>query len=221
MTQQDNLTTLMDKWREKHELQGRERFISDGIVNCEIWNSQQTPKVCFFLKEAHDEEGNGYNLTQELHNSGPWVMWKRVIIWIQAIHNAYEKNYVPYEKYNFENIKKELIDKIAVVNIKKSNGKMQSKNEDLAIYASEDKEELKQEIELIKPDVIVCGSTIQYLRTVLDNKNNHPNDSLFEFWGNRLIINYYHPAWFGLPNRVNYYALMGICQVALLEKEKQ
>ena len=51
---------------------------------------------------------------------------------------------------------KEIIDRIAVVNVKKSNGENSSNYEDLEKYAIEDRAEIKRELEIIRPDIIVC-----------------------------------------------------------------
>lgn len=110
---------------------------------------------------------------------------------------------------------KETIDRIAVVNVKKSNGENGSDYEDLKVYAEEDKAELKQELEIIRPEIIVCGNNLSLLKIVLGEElqNEYTWDTMFAWWNDTLVIDYYHPA-VHYPNRVNYYALMSICDVA-------
>lgn len=44
----------------------------------------------------------------------------------------------------------------------------------------------------------------------------YTSDTMYGFWKDTLIIDYYHPACH-YPNRVNYYALMSICRMASKE----
>ena len=66
MGKQADIELLMDSWKEKHRNKGYKRFIRDGIVCEEQWEKQQTPKVCYFLKEAYTSNENGYNLVEDL-----------------------------------------------------------------------------------------------------------------------------------------------------------
>ena len=110
---------------------------------------------------------------------------------------------------------KEIIDRIAVVNVKKSNGGSESEYEDLKKYALEDRLEIKRELEIIQPDIIVCGNNLSLLKLVLGEElqNDDTWDNMLALWKDTLVLDYYHPA-VHYPNRVNYYALMAICDVA-------
>ena len=107
------------------------------------------------------------------------------------------------------------IDRIAVVNVKKSNGGSKSEYEDLKKYALEDRLEIKRELEIIQPDIIVCGNNLSLLKLVLGEElqNDDTWDNMLALWKGTLVLDYYHPA-VHYPNRVNYYALMAICDVA-------
>lgn len=180
----------MDHWKEKHINKGYKRFIRDGIVCEEKWEAQHTPRVCYFLKEAYTSNENGYNLVKDLHDcEHPWTMWRKVAIWTQAIHNAFDGNICEYDDEVLRSKEKEIIDCIAVVNVKKSNGGSGSEYEDLKKYA------------LLK---LVLGEELQ---------DDDAWDNMLAIWKDTLVINYYHPA-VHYPNRVNYYALMAICDVA-------
>lgn len=213
--QANELALLMNSWESKHKDKGYSRFIKDGIVCEHQWIAQKTPRICFFLKEAYSANENGYNLTETLHNSNPWTMWKKVAIWAQAIHNAFD-GISEYNETELRSNEKEVIDSISVVNVKKSNGERNSDYDNLKKFALEDKIELKRELEIIKPDIIVCGNNINLLKIVLENEleNTDAWDTLIALWGKSLVINYYHPA-VHYPNRVNYYALTSICHIAI------
>ena len=63
-------------------------------------------------------------------------------------------------------VRDDLLSRIAVVNIKKSSGAKSSDMKDIMSYAEWDKDFLKEQIELIKPTVIVCGGTYEMLRHI-------------------------------------------------------
>ena len=112
-------------------------------------------------------------------------MWRKVAIWTQAIYNAFNDNICEYDDEVLRSKEKEIIDRIAVVNVKKSNGGSESEYEDLKKYALEDRLEIKRDTW----------------------------DNMLALWKDTLVLDYYHPA-VHYPNRVNYYALMAICDVA-------
>ena len=68
---------------------------------------------------------------------------------------------------------------------------------------------------LYKPDIIVCGNNLSLLKLVLGEElqNDDTWDNMLALWKDTLVLDYYHPA-VHYPNRVNYYALMAICDVA-------
>lgn len=218
----EKLDALFIIWEKRHLETGHKRFIRDGIVNEEWWmQEQRVPKVCYFLKEARTEQEQGYNLVKDLYEYEPWKLWKKVAIWTQAIQLAFtgERSY-DYGKIEMKS--HEAIRQIAVVNVKKSDGLAGSSEEDLWNYVKMDKDLLKQELEIINADVIVCGYTFGMLCKVLEDEIEMEGtvDTMYAFWRDKLIIDYYHPACH-FPNRVNYYALMSICRLAADEWEER
>lgn len=213
------LDKLFEGWESKHLLQGHKRFIRDGIVDEEWWmNVRDVPKICFFLKEARTQQEEGYNLVNDLKEYAPWRLWQRVGVWTQAIQNAYIGKKV-YNDAEIKNHLHEAVKQIAVVNIKKSDGMAESDNDDLQRYALEDNVELKKELELINPDIIVCGYTFGMLKEILNQEEVDfcdTSDTMYGFWRDKLVIDYYHPACH-YPNRINYYALISICHAASQE----
>ena len=153
---------------------------------------------------------------QGLHDcERPWTMWRKVAIWTQAIYNAFNDNICEYDDEVLRSKEKAIIDRIAVVNVKKSNGGSESEYEDLKKYAIEDRLEIKRELEIIQPDIIVCGNNLSLLKLILGEElqNDDTWDNMLALWKDTLVLDYYHPA-VHYPNRVNYYALMAICDVA-------
>lgn len=213
------LNELFDIWEKRHRECGYKRFIRDGIVDEEWWSQKQSvPKICFFLKEARSEE-EGYNLVESLYKYRPWKLWQKVAIWTQAIQSAFTQEMV-YDSDKLDMKAHELIKQIAVVNVKKSEGTVYSDSDNLWGFTKLDKDLLKRELELIDADIIVCGYTFGMLCEVLGDEIEMDGtaDSMFAFWKDKLIIDYFHPAC-RYPNRINYYALMSICRLASEEWE--
>ena len=63
----------------------------------------------------------------------------------------------------------------AIVNVKKSGGVSKSAYEDIKHYAEQDREYLIEQIELIKPTVIVCGGTYEMLCCIYPELNALPH----------------------------------------------
>lgn len=202
----------------------------DGIVNSKEWFKQEK-KILFILKEAYhsDKTLTEYNLIQELSEYNPWgKIWQNVGKWSYGIRNTNEESipdFAPFEDMAKDEVMKMLndeINKIAVINIKKSNGKSKSDYDDLWKYAKDDKELLKKQIKLIKPNTIVCCSTFEYFNYIIDNeidkKDNHCANWFYYTNDGTLVLDFYHPSnqW---PILMNYYSLCAIYQKALQSKE--
>lgn len=201
-------------------------FITDGIVNQEIWDGKEHKKILFVLKEAYGE-GDEWDLTSWLNNCAGRhpkdQTWKYVAQWVYGMQNT---SIVGMERY--KNLKdeerNEAISQIAVMNIRKSKGESNSDSVVISAYAEFDKEELKKEFELIDADIVVCGSTFEILcNTVFGRKLDEENDNWYYFLDlggrKRLFIDYYHPA-YRVSSLLKYYGIVGIYQQALIEQTK-
>ena len=217
-TMRAEMESLFQEWEAAHKQKGYERFIRDGIVSPKDWYGQPTPKICYLLKEAYSKD-KGYDLAKKLKNDNPWQMWKKVAVWTEAIFQAFGDGKEYDQKRIQANIRQN-INRIAVINVKKSNGQSKSNYKELKKCAIEDSSFLRRELDIINPDIIVCGYTSHCLRAILgdDWKNNKTDMTLFGEWNGKMVIDYYHPA-SKYPHRVNYYALMSICRLAI-EKYK-
>lgn len=218
------LNSLFKDWKEKAVHKG-EVFISDGIVDESKWHAEDNKKILFVLKEAYGGDEN-WSLTDWLSSLDEYPkIWKRVIEWTYGIHYTTETHIEAYSPYIYDK-NKGLIKNIAVLNLKKSRGKPRSNYEDIRKYARDDRSEIQEQIKIISPDIIVCGSTFSILNEeVYDNKicsgDSDKCDNWFYYTNeltgkNTLVIDYYHPAvqWAALAN---YYAIVNIHQQALLK----
>lgn len=196
-------------------------FIDDGIVNCDVWSTQSGKKILYVLKEAHGGNDD-WPLAKRLRKKPSSSIWKRVIEWTYGIQNTTESRIAEYSPDIYER-NSDLINNIAVVNLKKSSGKPSSSYGEINAYAIADSVEIKKQLSIIAPDIIVCGSTFYALNHVY-SEQLRPDGVHCDNWfyytniitgGRTLIIDYYHPA-NHYPALLNYYAVASIYQQALL-----
>ena len=230
----NQLEELQNSWR-KEELHKNEVFNFDGIVDSEQWEEVENKKILFLLKEAHHKnitckeysdkyKTTDYCLTSDLRKNGPWKMWLKVAEWAYAInetniekianYSEFFKEYAGWEKQN------EIIRQISVVNLKKSAGTPSSDNDNLATYLNKDKTKLFDQISIIDPQIIVCGSTFKFFKEIVGADSiSERNDNWFYFWKDKIVIDFYHPA-NQFPKLMNFYSLAAIYQRALIAKNK-
>lgn len=222
------LDELFKIWK-KEEIHKDKVFVSDGIVNPDVWNSSEYKKILFILKEAYGNKNNDWSLTKWLVECEKHPkMWKRIVEWTYGINYTTASEIKEYYPSIYDE-NKELIKSIAVMNLKKSNGKSHTDMSELGEYAKADSDFIKQQIKLISPNVIVCGYTLSTLdKNVYDGKIKYDKncDDWFyftnEFTGKEtLVIDYYHPAARKGNKRKKYNRLAECCQKALLSKIKK
>lgn len=224
-----NNDEVLRLWKEKNEHNDKV-FVKDGIVDNSVWNAQDK-KILYILKEAYGETED-WDLTDRVLKKDSILSsptWRSVVEWTYGIHKTSAEEIAKYIPKEIHKIRDELIRKIAVLNLKKSDGNSHSDNLQIKQYAENDIELIKKQIELISPNIIVCGSTLSALNEALKAKGHKPvysNDSKCDNWfyytevftgSETLVIDYYHPSirWAAL---VNYYAVTSIYQQALLKK---
>lgn len=162
----------------------------------------------------------GWALNDELREEGPWsAIWNRVSEWSYGINNSSAVEIAPYQALS-EKVANEYLRRVAVMNIKKSGGEHSSIYEEISAYASADSEEIIREIELIDPDIIICGSTFSDINNILGEPMKKGSNENWFYYSNaingktRLFIDFYHPA-NRYPKLLNYYGIVGIYQQAL------
>lgn len=234
-----SLDELFDVW-EKEEIHKGKEFVRDGFVCKKEWDSSEYKKILFVLKEAYGDVEDG-SITKWLKDCKNLPqMWKRVVEWAYGINNTNE-SYIgefPSILFNEEGTSteaaKKLLKSIAIINLKKSNGQSLSNKKEINLYAKNDSEFLKKQIQLISPDIIVCGFTLDALDKYVYGKEIKKNKCDDWFYNtckitNRetIVIDYYHPAaWstkiedWGDPE-VRYHKLAECYQQALLSKIKE
>jgi hypothetical protein len=221
--------TVKKKQYESEINHAQNKFIPDGIVNHEVWNDSIHKRILYVLKEAYTDEAKGYDLVDWLNSEPDLRMWNRVARWTYGLQNTSETEIAKYipDIDKDAAIRKQSFEQIAVMNLKKSGGDSTSVIDEIAAYAKSDREELIRELQLIDPEIVLCGSTFWILYQIVFGKEplkgNQANNNWFYYLNLdgkvRLYIDYYHPAnqW---PDLVNYYAVTNIYQQALISKKK-
>lgn len=181
---------LMDTWRHNRK-EHTSSFVVDGIVDPETWFSLNDERILFFLKEAYSVNVN------EDWKLGKWLAGKKCMTNcgknIQDCANCQPsgKTYnhvaeITYTLFNpdkpfdswlgaevgntaaYKAERRNCLKKIAVVNIKKYSGSPTSANLSLKEHLNRHGALLKSQIELIRPSLIICGGTYEYLKKLFD-----------------------------------------------------
>ncbi len=232
----DNIKTeaeLFALWRNKPRFvssknvvinHAENNFVPDGIVNKKEWDKIEDKKILYVLKEAHSAKIDS-DMATWLGAIKPsdYPIWKRVVQWTYGITNTtldstpeFLESEIDYSKSNF------WLNKIAMLNIKKSDGKTPSIKKELLAYAEYDKQEIIKQIKIINPKIIVCGSTAWILDRIFDGgiKNGESNNWYYSvdlLGEKRIILACYHPAYFTIKAEQSFNDVTKYYQLALKE----
>ena len=195
-------------------------FIKDGVVCPESW-FQQDIRPLFLLKEAYGGTQDWDLIDDYLREPTPiGKLWKTISMWAYGLLATNADHCAPYlSNEPISQFDNEYLRKIAVINVKKSNGNKESNMDEIRAYAKFDKEYLRKQVELCDPTIIVCGYTGSALDIIFDEKIRKPwNDNLFYHitlnGHDVIVLDYWHPS-NHYPDLMNYYGLMSIYQLAL------
>lgn len=224
--QSTSLDKLFSLWKSKEPKDGinhqKNAFISDGIVDPVTWSDQSQKTILFVLKEAYDRYGTGYSLNEWLHKYLVKKIWKRVAKVSHGIQNTNATTISEYKAELSDDEYRSSLNRIAVMNLKKSGGRSHSDHNEILRYAEYDSEELKKEFELIDADIIVCGYTFTILYEVIFGNDPIKKCDNWYYWlryngRDRLFIDYYHPGFY-TSDLLYYYGLIAIYQQAIINR---
>lgn len=218
---------MFDEWQAEYQKRN-ERFIRDGIVDHESWNDPKLKRrVLYVLKEVNDpQKEQDWTIRELLEKDHVYPMWVQLAEWTQGLLGT-TGDYVPdYANLtNHKDAAKEILWKIATLNLKKSPGGGSANMEIVRDYARKEHERILQEIMDIDPDIIVCCGTGEVFWDEIYKQNKGKrSDQVGE---HRhciiqlppkdkpcLLIDFWHPAnhW---PKLLNYYGIVNIYRHAL------
>ena len=95
--------------------------------------------------------------------------------------------------------RKKYLAPISVINLKKTPGKAKSNNSEIDKFAKEDREYIKNQVEIYNPDLIICGGTgDMFIKNILDLDSEswtYVSKYLrYLIYNDKLIVDTYHPA---------------------------
>jgi len=197
---------LFESWKQEKNYDDL-AFVKDGILFYESWCKQQI-RVLFLLKETFGNFTDFYakdnndriSITDGDKNKSPF--WWNIARWKLALDKKSQNQDCNYPK---NNELPKYIDDIAIIDIKKiDEDKRRSYPTEIRNYAKKDKIYLRQQIELINPQLIICGGTFDYYQIIYDNNVNQkievlagvkpPKKNSFVH-NNRIVIDFYHPGY--------------------------
>jgi hypothetical protein len=181
---------LFAKWAERRPGMAKDGVVDENeYINCKI-------KVLYILKEVNDWK-NG-DLREFTKAGARWRTWNNITRWQYAIEKYYNTGKVEFKDKINQNDRKEILKTIAVLNLKKCSGGASSNMGQIWHHANEDKDLLKEQIELYNPNIIICcgtGDIVSKLQ-LIDNIGEFKstlNGTLFAKNKKQLIVQYMHP----------------------------
>lgn len=142
---------LLDEWAA--QVPG---FIRDGVVDAEKY-CEAPIKILVVLKEVNG--GSDWDLRDFLRKGGRAQTWNVVARWVQNMFNLdCEPAWSDLNSGNEER-RLRVLSSICAINVKKTSGKDVANNKDILAAAVRDREYLKKQIELYRPDIVICGGT--------------------------------------------------------------
>lgn len=185
---------LFTEWKDlKHHK--NKSFVTDGIVEFSKWNNSQ--KILIILKEAY---GGEWNLA-DIIDDREWIKsnphYRMLSMWLYILNNTTVDNRPKIKSDEQLNEAFQYLLSSAIINIKKSAGKSSSNDKEIYDYAVKDKELIKAQIDLIAPQIILCGYTAHALMKGVYEKNDYGKFYSTEFCiehNEMLIIDFWHPS---------------------------
>ena len=156
--------TLFQEWV-RHWPFPEKDFSDDGIVDSEKFDSFWSPRIVIVLKEVNSE--GAFSLRSFL-NAGACnengfkagrATWAPVQRWLLALSDKLGKGLKPGQRN-----RKDALQTIAAVNVKKFHGKATADLKDVSRHAKDDSPFLAKQLKLYfnKPTVFACGGHLVY-----------------------------------------------------------
>ena len=182
---------LLNSWAEK--VPG---FVKDGIINhgC-YWKS--AVKILLLLKEVNG--GENWDLRESLRKGGRKQTWNNVTRWLIGINHLEQD--IPWKDLETITAEQRIenLQRIAVVNVKKTSGGHTSVPEQIAEASVSNSELLRKQINLYHPDIMICcGTSGSYFENITEYPNPDWKQTNHGIWyvvepTGRIVVSYSHP----------------------------
>ncbi len=193
MKKTEELNQLFIDWQNQFQ-HYKGKFVSDGIMNEEIYLNAK-PKLLFIAKEANNPSQTEGDFRDYWKDGAKETFSYRIAEWSYGIQN----NFPPFDSiYNSDDsVYKTALNSIAFMNVKKAAGGGLSEFEEVLSAVKSDKFFLLKEIEIINPDIVILGLSVQEIRdNLFDNLKWVRSGYEIEIAKseNRKFIDFYHPS---------------------------
>lgn len=207
MSIMDAENRLFQRWR-----QGTAGFVADGVVD-EVAYLKCDLKILLVLKEVNDPKGGGWDLREFLRKGGRPHTWSNVARWLDGIGELPAS--LPWNEVSqvSESQRREALQRIAAMNLKKSPGGYTTVDSELKRAAVVDREHLRQQFALYRPDVVICCGTAAAFQKIAPPCTGggwtmtSRGVEFYQYELGRYVIKYMHPEARG-TTAVHYYGLM-------------
>ena len=225
----EKLDELFNEWEEEYKKNGYTGFCADGLmfrganwkkeVEQEIyygkrkgdeenlWNT--TPKrILFLLKDPNDEANCDIREFSPGASGTITKHYKNIAYWLFGLLSFDENKIAPdFESIDFWNDVFPVFGTMpfAIVNCKKESGGSTILNETLSEHIERYADFIKKEIEILDPDIIVCGGGSSIIKNFVKEKIYIDIEKIDDNWiyyskkNNKVVIDSYHPS-----NRYDY-----------------
>ncbi|RKE04170.1 hypothetical protein [Marinifilum flexuosum] len=178
------LDNLFDRWEQEAKMKGFNGFCRDGLLyKGKIWNTIGSDGKTYFGRGPGNEDELWYNANKKIifltkdTNSNPnqdyreWLgrqgegiithkFFKNIAIWLYGLSSFDSQGkYSTFEEAAIGENYTRAFDEIpfCIVNAKKESGGPKINNADLLYHANLSARFLKEQFEILSPDIIVCG----------------------------------------------------------------
>jgi len=199
-------------------------YVVDGIVDEEAYLASPI-HTAFLLKETNggteeghcDAMGNWDTFTRDLHNmalpkhhpdSTPlYKTWPNVCLWMYLIHHPTASFSCCTENGEFREEKvRHYLDTTAIINIKKVPGGSSSVYEQLKTAAINNHDFLLEQIEIVDPELIICGGTYWVFKETFDQSSIQtgilPTGTHYFLHNKKLYLEFPHPMWYNVDRKI-------------------
>jgi len=156
------MNDIWRKWERHYQQLGiTEDICKDGMLNEEVFRRQDR-RILFVMKDT--DQAPGIDLRDFLKDGPRYPMWHITARWAAAIL----RDFPGFDKIDDLAVMKDALSKVAVINLKKPTGGAAADIAVVNAYAHQDRDLLVEQIEAIRPTIIVACGTIGPLMWLLD-----------------------------------------------------
>lgn len=158
MSKTDQLNCLFNCWIKKHYKKCKSKFARDGIINEAEYNRKK-PKILFIAKEPNDPDQQGAGFEEWFASLGEknWLFERKICQWAFGIQNDFPDFGIMKKQMSCKSKRVKICQSIALMNLKKIGGGDVANVDEIRETASEQRDFIAAQINIINPDIIIGG----------------------------------------------------------------